>query len=322
MAITTNASIEQAKTTLLGQNLILQLNHNNVLRQFFMNDTNFVTDAGAYSLGATISLPTVPTITSNIVTATGGAVTYPKVTLTNTSLTLDSIASTPFSINQADQALANVDPEQGTVAQAAKDHGNKIESQLMLDTFNNSAINGNVIGAAATAANLKLLSNIEQAFFDANVPETVTKVVVLPSDQYAELQQDSQVARLSNPDQSSTLRDGIILDTFNMIVLRSAAARVGTDYTNLAALGAVATKVGFAFTADSIVSAVRRLAVVEGLGVQQTIVESDIVNLATRLTKSYDPNKIGGDVNYHMETLFGTKIYRPTTVFPVLGGVA
>lgn len=323
MAITTDASIAQAKTTMLGQELILQLNYNNVLKQFFKNDREFIRDAGAYTVGQTISLPTVPTITSSIVTATGGAVSYPKVTLTNTTLTLDSIATTPFSINQADQALANVDPENPTLAQAAKDHGNKIESTLMLNTFNDSAINGNVIGTASQAANLKLLSTIEQAMFDANVPDSVLKVVVLPSDQYAELQQDNQVARLSNPDQSSTLRNGIILDTFGMLVLRSNAAQVGTAYTNLSALSAVSTKVGFAFTADSIVSAVRRLATVEsGLGVQQVVVESDEVNLATRLTKSYNADVIGGDVNYHMETLFGTKIYRADTVFPILGGVA
>lgn len=321
MAITTDASIAQAKTTLLGQELILQLNHNNVLKQFFKNDTQFLTDTGAYSLGATISLPTVPTITTNTVTATGGAVTYPHITLTNTTLTLDTIKSTPFSINQADQALANVDPENATLMQAGKDHGNSIESTLMLNTFNDAGINGNVIGAAINAANLKLLSTIEQAFFDANVPDSVLKVVVLPSDQYAELQQDPQVARLSNPDQSLTLRNGIILDTFGMLVLRSNAAQVGTAYTNLAALSAVSTKVGFAFTADSIVSAIRRLATVEGLGVNQVVVESDEVNLATRLTQSYNPNVIGGDVNYHMETLFGTKIYRPDTVFPILGGV-
>lgn len=323
MPITTNASIAQAKTTMLAQELILQLNSNNVLSRFFKSDTNFIKDSGAYNLGATISMPVVPTITTNVVTATGGAVTYNKPTLTNVSLTLDSIASTPFSINQADQALANVDPEMPTLVQAGKDHGNAIESTLMLNTFNDSGINGNVIGAAATAANLKLLANLEQAFFDAKVPASVTKVVVLPSDQYAELQQDPQVARLSNPDQSSTLADGIILNTFNMVILRSASARIGTAYTNLAALSAVSTKVGFAFTADSIVAAVRRLATVDqGLGVAQTVVANPTVNLATRLTKSYNPDVIGGDVRYHMETLFGTKIYRPTTVFPVLGGVA
>lgn len=320
MAITTDASIAEAKTTMLAQELIQQLNHNNVLSQFFRSDTSFIRDAGAYNLGATISMPVVPTITSNIVTATGGAVTYPKVTLTNESLTLDSIASTPFSINMADQALANINPENATIQQAAKDHGNKIESTLMLNTFNVAGIDGNTIGAAGTAANLKLLSNIEQAFFDANVGSTVTKVVVLPSDQYAELQQDTQVGRLANPDQSSTLRDGMILDTFNMVILRSAAALTADDYTNLTAVGS--NKVGFAFTTDSIVAAVRRLATTDVPSVIQRVVADPTVNLATRLTKSYDANVIGGDTNYHMETLFGTKIYREDTVFPVLGGVA
>lgn len=322
MAITTDASIAQAKTTMLAQELILQLNSNNILKQFFRSDTSFMGDTGSYGQGATINIDVVPTITTNIATATGGAVTYPKVTLTTTALTLDSIASTPFGINRADQALANINPENATLIQAAKDHGNKIESQLMLDTFNNSAINGNVVGAAATSANLKLLANIETAFFDANVPESVTKVVVLPSDQYAELQQDTQVARLANPDQSSTLASGMILNTFNMVILRSASARVGTDYTNLAALAAVGTKVGFAFTADSIVAAVRMLPSDNEPGVYLSVVRDETTNLATRLTRSYDSTVIGGTAQYHMETLFGSKIYRPTTVFPVLGGVA
>jgi len=323
MPITTNASIAQAKTTLLANRLLKPLAFNNVLSQFFRNDSTFATDTGSYTRGATLSIPIVPVITTNIVTATGGSVSFPKQTLTNVTLTLDAIASTPFSINDADVALANVNPENDILASAGAQHGNSIEDVLMLNTFNDASINGNVIGAAATATNYKLLSTLWKAFFDAKVNKLQTKVVVLPSDQYTELLQDPIVARLSNPDASTTLSNGVILSTLNMIILPSHATSIGTAYTNLAALGAVTTEVGFAFTIDSIVGAVRTLPTDgDGLGVQQTIVRDDSVNLATRLTVSYNAATIGGDKNYHMETLFGSKIYRPTTVFPVLGGVS
>lgn len=321
MAITTDASIAQAKTTMLAQNLLTNLTFNNVLTRFFKSDTQFLGATGSYGLGATISIPIVPQVTTNIVTATGGAVTYSKQTLTNVSLTLDSIASTPFSINEADLALANVDPSQPTIASAAKNHGNAIESRLFLDTFNTSDISGGITGAAATNANYKLLATLWQKFIEANVPDTQTKVVILPPDQYAELLQDSTVSRLANPEASRTLGNGVILDTLNMIVLVSNALPTLTALSNITGTGT--NKVGFAFTDDSIVAAVRRLSVdSNGLGVRQVVVANSDVNVATRFTESYNPDVVGGDRRYHMETLFGTKIYRPTTVFPVLGGVA
>jgi len=322
MSITTNASIAQAKATLLANRLIKPLAHNNVLRQFFKNDSDFLTNTGSYNRGQTLSIPIVPVITTNIVTATGGAVTYPKQTLTNVTLTLTTIASTPFSINNADVTLANVNPENDTLQSAGSQHGNAIERVLMLNTFNNTGINGNVVGDAAVATNYKLLTTLWKAFFDAKVDNTQTKVVILPSDQYTELLQDNTVSRLANPEASRTLADGAILPTLNMIVLPSNATRLGNLYTNLAAMALVITEVGFAFTTDSIVGAIRELPTDgNNLGVNQVIVRDDSVNIATRLTESYNPNVIGGDKNFHMETLFGTLIYRPTTVFPILGGI-
>ena len=106
-----------------------------------------------------------------------------------------------------------------------------------------------------------------------------------------------------------------------MIVLVSNALPTSDALTNITGTGT--NKVGFAFTDDSIVAAVRRLSTESnGLGVRQVVVANSDVNVATRFTESYNPDVIGGDRRYHMETLFGTKIYRPTTVFPVLGGVA
>jgi hypothetical protein len=320
MSITTDASIAQAKTTLLAQSLITNLTHNNVLTQFFRSDTSFLENTGTYGLGSTISIPVVPKITTNIVTATGGGVSYPKQTLTNVSLTLNSIASSPFSINQADLVLANIDPTNDTVSSAARNHGNAIESRLFLNTFNTADIDGNKVGADATPANYKLLRTLWQAFYTANVPDSITKVIILSPKMYGDLLADTTVARLANPDASRTLVDGTFLTTLNMIILPSNALPTLTALSNITGTGTY--NVGFAFTTDSIVGAVRELPVTSGLGVNQVVVRNNEVNIATRLTESYNPDVIGGDVRYHMETLFGTKIYRPTTVIPILGGVA
>lgn len=324
MPITTDASIAQAKTTLLANRLITPLTKRNLLKQFFQADSKFLTDSGAYNMGATLSLPVVPVVTTNIKTVTSGAVTYPKQTLTNVSLVLDFVAETPFSLNDGDLTLANVNPATDILASSGRMHGNKIETQLMLSTFNDSSINGNVVGTSgATAANYKLLRTLWKAFFDTGLNDEIMKVVVLPSTMYSELLADTTVSRLVNPNTSSTLEDGIVLPTLNMTVIPANATSVGTAYTNLAALSAVVTQVGFAFSADSIIGAVRELPIVDpGLGVKQSIVRSNETNLATRLTISYNPDNGTGDTNYKMETLFGTKIYRPTTVFPIIGGVA
>lgn len=317
MAITTDASIAQAKTTLLGQRLLSNLTHSNVLINFFQRDTNFVKDTGAYQLGQTISIPVVPAVTTNMVTATGGAVTYPKQTLTNVSLTLDTIASSPFSINDADLVLANINPSNDIIASAAKNHGNAIEKQLFLNTFNVAAIDGNAIGTTGNTLKYADILSIWQDMTEANVPETQTKVIILPPKMYADLLQDDTVSRLANPENSSTLKNAIILDTLGFVIIQSNACPTLTQLTNIT--GTSTNKVGFAFTTDSVVAAVRAMSTSD-LGVRQVVVRNNQVNIATRFTESYNPDVIGGDKNYHMETLFGTKIYRPTTVFPILGG--
>jgi len=321
MPITTNASIAQAKTTLLGQYLLRPLVANNVLKQFFKMDTEFATDIGAYKRGATISIPIVPAATTNIVTATGGAVTYPKQTLTNVTLELDSIASTPFSINLADKALANIDPESAQILSSAESHGAAIEARLFLDTFNVAAIDANSRGATGTACNYKLLRTLWSDFQKARVPNSLRKIIILDPDKYAELLDDDRVARTRVVVDNSTIESGVILPTLNMEIYSSVNLPTSTQLTNITGTGT--NQVGFAFTADSIAGAVRELETVGNeMGVQQVVVRNPEANLATRLTKSYNANVVGGDVNYHMETLFGTRIYRPTTVFPVFGGVA
>jgi hypothetical protein len=324
MPITTNASIAQAKTTLLGQYLLRPLVANNVLKQFFKMDTEFATDIGAYKRGATISIPVVPAVTTNIVTATGGAVSYPKQTLTNVSLTLDSIASTPFSINLADKALANIDPESATILSASENHGAAIEARLFLDTFNVASIDANSVGATATACNYKLLRTLWSAFQKAKVPKGVRKILILDPDKYGELLDDPKVARsqaLFSANNNSIISDGFLEKTLGIEIYSSINLPTSTALTNITGTGT--NQVGFAFTSDSIAGAVRELETVGNeMGVQQVVVRNNEANLATRLTKSYNAAVIGGDVNYHMETLFGTTIYRPTTVFPVFGGVA
>jgi len=321
MAITTDASIAQAKTTLLAQNLLTNLVGRNVLAQFLKSDTQFLGATGTYGQGATISIPVVPTVTTNIVSATGGAVTYPKQTLTNVSLTLDYIAQSSFGINEGDLALANVDPKQATIMSAARNHGFAIEKQMMLVTFNDAGIDANAVGAEGTAGNYKMLTKIWEGFMNANVPEDMMKVVILPTDIYSELLLDTTVSRILTNPTAGTLSNGVILDTLSMKLIPSNACPTSTELTNLTGTGT--NKVGFAFTEDSIVGAVRRLSTGgNGLGTRQVVVANSDVNIATRFTESYNPNVVGGELQYNMETLFGTKIYRPTTVFPVFGGVA
>lgn len=106
-----------------------------------------------------------------------------------------------------------------------------------------------------------------------------------------------------------------------MIVLPSNATPTLTELTALTGTGS--TGVGFAFTIDSVAGAVRELSTSgNGLGVRQVVVRNNDINIATRFTESYNPDVVGGDKRYNIETLFGAKVYRPTTVFPVLGGVA
>jgi hypothetical protein len=324
MPITTSASIAQAKTTLLGQYLLRPLVANNVLKQFFKMDTDFAGDIGSYKRGATISIPVVVPAVTNIVTATGGAVTYPKQTLTSVSLTLDSIASTACSINLADKALANIDPESAQILSNAEGHGAAIEAKLFLDTFNVASIDLNSIGTVGTACNYKLLRTIWSAFQKAKCPAGVRKILFLDPDKYGELLDDPKVARaqaLYSENNNSIISDGFLEKTLGIEIYSTVNLPTSTALTNITGTGT--NQVGFAITSDSIAAAVRELDTVgNDMGVQQVVVRNDKVNIATRLTKSYNSAVVGGDVNYHMETLFGTTIYRPTTVFPIFGGVA
>ena len=309
---------------MLANTLLRPLIANNILIKFFKMDTDFVSDTGAYTKGATISIPVVPTPTTNIVTATGGAITYPKQTLTNVALTLDMIASSPFSINLADLALANINPTNPQILATAENHGSVIEQSLFLNTFNDVSIDVNSVGALGTAANYKLLRTIWTAFQKAKVPTSMRKILVVSPDMYSEMLDDPRIARTvatNGANGINTLTTGFIETTLNIEIIPSINLPSSTALTNITGVGT--NLIGFAFTEDSIVAAVRELSTAgDGLGVRQTIARSNEYNVATRLTESYNAAVIGGDLNFHMETLFGTKIYRPTTVFPVFGGVA
>jgi hypothetical protein len=322
MPITTSASIAQAKSILLANSLLRPLVASNILMSFLKSDSEFAGDTGSYKKGATLSIAITPTPTTSILTATGGAITYPKQILTSVTLTLDSIAVTSFGINGADTSLANIDPESAQVLTTAESHGSAIEAKMMLDTFNNTAIDVNATGTLGTPANYKLLRTLWSKFQKAKAPNGVRKLVILPPDMYAELQDDNKVARtVATNDGSQTVINGILDKTLNFEIYSSVMLPTSDALTNLTGTGV--NQLGFALTVDSIVAAVRELPVNgDGLGVRQVIARSDEYNIATRVTESYNPAVAGGDKNFQMETLFGTMIYRPTTVFPIFGGVA
>lgn len=322
MPITTNASIAQAKTTLLANSLLRPLFAKNILMNFLKNDTEFLKDTGSYQKGATINIAVTPTPSTTIATATGGAITYPKQTLTSVALTLESIAVTAFSINGGDLASANIDPTSAQVLTTAESHGSEIEKNLFLTTFNDASIDANRLGANGTVANYKLLRTIWTAFQNARVSDAQRKIVVLTPEMYSELLNDPLVARtVATNGGSRSLSDGILDKTLNMEIYSSINLPTNLALTNIT--GAGTEKVGFAFTTDSIVAAVRELPLLgNDRGVRQAIARSDEYNIATRVTESYNAQVVGGDLMYQMETLYGSKIYRPTTVFPILGGVA
>jgi hypothetical protein len=321
MAISTNAAFANFNdAALIANEVIYALTANRVLAQFLRSDKEFVKDRGSYGQGKTVNIPVVPSFTTQIATSAGAAVTFQTPTATNVSLTLDSIAYTPFASNDVDAALSNASFRDSYIAQMARDHGSSIEKQMFLDTFNVAAIDANAIGAFATPTNYKLIRTLWKAFKDAKVPESVLKVAIVSTTQYMDLLADQTVSRLLNPDKSQTLDDGVLLKTLNILVLPSTELPTNLALTNIT--GAGTEQVGFAFTADSIVMATRELPKAPGNMVAQTIVRNDDVNLATRLTVSYDANVVGGSLKYNLETLFGTKIFRPSTVFPIFGGVA
>jgi hypothetical protein len=322
MSITTSASISAAKTTLLANSLLRPLVANNILAQFLKSDTEFLSNTGSFSRGATINIPVVPTPVTNIVTATGGAVTFVKQTLTQVALVLDFIASSPFSLNLADLALANIDPSNAQIMATAENHGAVIEKTLFLNTFNDTAIDLNSIGTVGQACNYKLLRTIWANFKKAKVPDSQEKILIVSPDQYSEMLDDPRIARtVATNGTGLSLSEGILDKTLNIRIYPSINLPTSTELTNLTGTGT--NQVGFAFTTDSVAVAVRELSTAgDGLGVSQKIARSNEYNLATRVTVGYNQNVIGGDIQNHMETLFGSKIYRPTTVFPVFGGIA
>lgn len=321
MPITNSAAVAQFyDASLIANEVIFSLTANRILASLLRTDSQFSTDLGEYSQGKTINIPIIPNFTTNIATTVGGAITFQTPTATNVALTLDSIAFTPFASNDIDSALANQEFRQSYISQMALDHGAKIEQQMFLDTFNEASINANAVGASATAMNYRALRTIYKAFLDAKVPSSVRKIVILSTQQYFELLADTQVARIQNPDNSRTLADGFFEKTLNMDILVSTELATNLALTNITGTGT--ERVGVAFTADSIVAATRKLPVNNVMGITQQVVSNKEVNLSSRLTVSYDAGVVGGSLRYNLETLFGTKIYRPTTVLPILGGVA
>lgn len=258
-------------------------------------------DAQFAQAGDTITIRTPPTMQVNVISETGTVQTQ-NPSPGNTELVLDTHAEATFQIPDVTKAIAQPDLLSMYLEPAVVAIATKIEQDL-LSQFARFTRN-TAVGAANTALTEDTIDKAEQTLFDAFVPESERRVLVVSSSGYSDLRKISRFTEVDKIGSGDAIRTAQIGRIKNFDVFRSQLVqKVSTTTYNLA----------FARQAIGLVS--RRLPMpLPGTGAIAEFIEDS--SFGMRLVSSYNANSLAQQ--YTVDVLYGVGTLRDQFAVNVL----
>jgi hypothetical protein len=318
----------QDNTTLafFAQQMIKGLTADPLLGRLLQNSGRFVNPTGAYKLGQTININvTNGGGATNFLTdfSTNPARTPAKSTFDQYALTLNTLAYKDILWDEIDMAFSSASVEGGTSASIKtiiqnylEKFGEDIEGQLYLDTFNVASIDANRFGVAGDAFVVDDVEDLSKEFSDAKWKGKVN--LVLDPAKFTALRKSLRGA-YSNVEigDLAFARNGFVVsDLPKFTVYESTELKTLTEMTNITGTGT--SKVGFAFADDAAALFNPRIAE-NSRNIDVDSMDVSYAGMNLNITSETDNSKAYKEDNDVMRALFGSVIYRPTTVFPILG---
>jgi hypothetical protein len=248
--------------------------------------------------GDTVNVPIPPTLVANNL-AQGGTVQPQNPNLGNAQIVLDTHAEATFQVPDVTKVLAVPDLLKLYMQPAMVALAEKIESDL-LNLYGNFTANAPV-GTPGTAITEEAIDAAETALFEAKVPASEPKYLVVDSSTYSALR---QIPRFSEYEKAGdaglrALVDGTVGKIKDFYVFRSQfVAKTGSSPV---------TTHNLAFAKSALGLVVRRLPQpLPGTGAISEYAE--LGNFGMRVTLSYQPNTLAQQ--FTVDVLYGVGVLR------------
>ncbi|SRR5579872_152177 len=247
--------------------------------------------------GDTVNVPIPAQLTANNI-AEGGSVTTQNPNLGNAQIVLNTHAEATFQIPDITKVLAVPDLLKIYMQPAVIAIAEKIESDLLSlypeFTFNTA------VGTAATTITEAVLDSAEKALFDAKVPATLQKYLVVDSGTYGALRQIPRFSELQTiaaglQGNINVIESGTVGRLKDFFIFRSQLVqKTGVSPT-------IATH-NLAFARDAMGLVIRRLP--QPLPGTGAIAEyAELGNFGLRVIMSYQPNTLAQQ--FTVDVLYG-----------------
>ncbi len=248
--------------------------------------------------GDTVNIPIAPQMVANNI-AEGGSVQPQNPSLGNAQIVLNTHAEATFQIPDITKVLAVPDLLRIYMQPAVIAIAEKIESDLMALYAGFSA--NSPLGTAGTPVTEALIDQAETTLFQAKVPSSEPKYLVVDSNTYSAMRQIPRFSEFQNTGDAGmrAMIDGTIGKIKDFYVIRS-------QYVSKTGSSPVGTH-NMAFAKDAIGLVIRRLP--QPLPGTGAIAEyAELGNFGMRVTMSYQPNTLSQQ--FTVDVLYGCAILR------------
>jgi hypothetical protein len=248
--------------------------------------------------GDTVNVPIAPQLVANNL-AEGNAVQPQNPSIGNAQIVLNTHAEATFQIPDVTKVLAVPDLLKVYMQPAVVAIAEKIETDLLALYAGFSA--NTPLGTAGTALTEALLDQAETALFQAKIPASAPKYLMVDSNTYSAMRQIPRFSEFQTAGEAGlrAIVDGTIGKIKDFFVFRS-------QYVAKTGATPIATH-NLAFCKDAIGLVVRRLP--QPLPGTGAIAEyAELGNFGMRVTMSYQPNTLSQQ--FTVDVLYGCAILR------------
>jgi hypothetical protein len=248
--------------------------------------------------GDTVNIPIAPTLVANNL-AEGGTVQTQNPNVGNAQIVLNTHAEATFQIPDVTKVLAVPDLLNLYMHPAVVAIAQKIETDL-LGLYASFTANAPV-GTAGTAINEAVIDSAETSLFQAKIPASESKYLVVDASTYSQLRQISRFSEFQTAGEAGlrALVDGTVGKIKDFYVFRSQfISKTGS---------APVTTHNLAFSKSAIGLVMRRLP--QPLPGTGAIAEyGEIGNFGVRVVMSYQPNTLAQQ--FTVDVLYGAAVIR------------
>lgn len=294
MGVITSANVANAIVKLVAADALPALMGNLVMG----NLVNRNYEATLAQAGDTINVPIPPTLSANNL-AEGGSVTTQNPSLGNAQIVLNTHAEATFQIPDITKVVAVPDLLHLYMEPAVIALAERIETDL-LGLYSQFTAN-TAVGAPGTTITEAVVDVAETTLFNARVPASQSKYLVVSGDTYSQLRQIERFSEYQTAGEAGlrALVDGTVGRIKDFFVFRSQfVAKTGS---------APVTTHNVAFARDAMGLVVRRLPQpLPGTGAVAEYAEMG--NFGMRVVMSYQPNTLAQQ--FTVDVLYGVGVLR------------